>query len=853
MATFVLGAVGTIYGGVYGGYVGAALGAYIDNTYLFPLLFPDKPLQGSRLDDRVIQLASEGTPLNWAIGSRISIPGFVFWASETRAVEENSGGGGKGGGTSTPGAAFYRYFVDVAIAISSTDALPDGRINALKKVWADAIVMFGDGAESHRYETITLYKGDQTDPDPTIEAVRGVGNTPAFVNTAYVLIKGLELSDFGRIPNFRFLIEQNSNTTLAAAIGYVMTRYDYEENEWDTSTISQCFLGEAVSGPQDGATVLGPLEIAYGLGVQETGGQIVFFERGEETIIDATLGDMATRDFDSQPLEPLELTDRSDYELPLEVNVTFTSTENDFQQGSEQDVRQYHESDNVVELSLPLTLEPSSGKAIARRVLWTAEAERQTMIERLPPSYIGTQEGDIVRVTKNGVTHLIYVAEINRGLNSIIEIRGHLTDQSVHTQSGETQDSGVIPGIVVIPAQTLFQVMDLPPLSDVVIGNIGMYFSIGNKLYADTWGGAALYSATEETGPYFRRSDAPTEGTLGTVLVPPLDGVPWDWDEVNTLTVQLTSGELTSSSQQECLDGTNRAAIRNIQGLWEILGFQQVEDLGDNKYRLSMLLRGTRGTEHAATGHTLDAPFVLVSDPSTGFWARGIGALGSNHWHKAPALGGRLPAFEAVQARLSGESMRPFSPTHLVAEKGPGNRDNFVTIDGGSVVVSSTDNSFTAAIGTFSDFSIGMYVTASGFTGANEGRHLVTAVTGGGARMVVDTILSNESVTFSSFVEGSPNDVRVQWERRGKYLGSLYALSPAAVDELPIRFVARVRNGGVESNILREWEVGEGELIYTQEEQVSDGLSSPYLLTIEVRQISSMIGEGHPALLEFSA
>lgn len=67
----------------------------------------------------------------------------------------------------------------------------------------------------------TLYLGDESqDPDPTIEAVEGAGNVPAFRGLAYIVIRGFRLEQYGnRIPNFTFEIAKDT-TVVNQVVAY---------------------------------------------------------------------------------------------------------------------------------------------------------------------------------------------------------------------------------------------------------------------------------------------------------------------------------------------------------------------------------------------------------------------------------------------------------------------------------------------------------------------------------------------------------------------------------------------------------------------------------------------------------
>ena len=67
-------------------------------------------------------------------------------------------------------------------------------------------------------------------------------------------------------------------------------------------------------------------------------------------------------------------------------------------------------------------------------------------------------------------------------------------------------------------------------------------------------------------------------------------------DNANSVTVQMTQGELSSCGWIDLTTGSNAALLGN-----EIIQFQTATLIGPGLYRLSNLLRGRRGTESATT------------------------------------------------------------------------------------------------------------------------------------------------------------------------------------------------------------------------------------------------------------
>lgn len=196
MATLLLQAAGAALGSVFGPVgsaigqaVGALAGASIDRA----MIGGGSTVTGARLATARIPGADEGTPITRLYGTA-RIGGTLFWATrfEEEVTTERSGGKAFGGGGLTT--TSYRYFANFAVGLC------EGEVTAIRRVWADGQPLDLSGIE------MRLHRGTANQmPDPLIEAKQGVGNVPAYRNTAYVVFERLPLDDFGnRIPVLQF-------------------------------------------------------------------------------------------------------------------------------------------------------------------------------------------------------------------------------------------------------------------------------------------------------------------------------------------------------------------------------------------------------------------------------------------------------------------------------------------------------------------------------------------------------------------------------------------------------------------------------------------------------------------------
>jgi hypothetical protein len=189
MTTLVLGTAGALVGGAFGGSIGAQVG-WLVGSMLGNLIDPPK-IEGPRRTDLKLQVSEYGKPIPivWGLGR---LAGNVI--DQTDLQEHKETEGGKGG----PEVTKYTYSASFAILLC------EGPIKGVQRIWADGRLIWAsnDGTTM----PCTLYLGDEAQgPDPTFEAIHGVGEVPAYRGMAYVVFADYMLTDFGdRIPMLEF-------------------------------------------------------------------------------------------------------------------------------------------------------------------------------------------------------------------------------------------------------------------------------------------------------------------------------------------------------------------------------------------------------------------------------------------------------------------------------------------------------------------------------------------------------------------------------------------------------------------------------------------------------------------------
>jgi len=199
MARQALTIAGTIVGAAFGApQLGYALGSLAGN------LVDPVQIQGPKIGDLQIQTSRDGVPRPIVFG-RAAVSGNIIDRSEPKIVKKKERAG-KGG----PVTVSERVYMSYAIRICEGPAIGVSRIWENEKLVYDTRVGSTFLSESAKFaEKITIYLGDETQmPDPTLEAIHGVGFVPAHRGTCYIVFKDKDLTDFGgAIPQYRFEVD----------------------------------------------------------------------------------------------------------------------------------------------------------------------------------------------------------------------------------------------------------------------------------------------------------------------------------------------------------------------------------------------------------------------------------------------------------------------------------------------------------------------------------------------------------------------------------------------------------------------------------------------------------------------
>ncbi len=648
MATLILQAVGSAIAGPIGAAIGAIAGTVIDRTLIGG---PNINREGPRLTDLAVQNSSFGEALPLVYGT-VRLAGNIIWSRgliERRS--DQTQGGGKGGSVTT---TTYSYYASFAVALAGHD------IADIKRIWADGkLLRTADGTLLPGGQ-LRLYKGDEDQmPDSLIEAAVGLAYAPAHRGMAYAMFEDLPLADYAnRIPNLTFEVQAGTTADVNVSQIYqdVLRRCDIRKRTVEADLAQ--LQGFVVARESSARAVLETLAPLRPVALADVGGSLQVSSVKSATAIctldSDRLGAASASSQDSKAderrLAPAAM-------LPGEVQLRYSDPQRDYQSNVQRARRFAPRSVVRQTIDMPAVLSADRAKQMAEQILARAWRERQQRQVRLPLSHVALRPGETICFSRLAQGYWL--------VQSVALETGGLTVALQPLSSADQQSSAVADGggdIGQNPAPhgaTTGYLLDVPPV-EAILPTAPRLFGVAAGTSAG-WRRASLWLSTDQGQSYAQAASLNRATVLGkskTLLAATAAGV---WDEASSVEIELLTADmiLVSRTDAALLAGRNLALIGA-----ELVHFRTVTALTSQRYRLSGLLRGVRGTEAAIAGHVLGEPFILL-DPLPDVYALPpLAALDQPLRYKWLSPGQSLGDVPAQVMVLRGQALRPLAPVH---------------------------------------------------------------------------------------------------------------------------------------------------------------------------------------------
>jgi len=391
-----------------------------------------------------------------------------------------------------------------------------------------------------------------------------------------------------------------ANPSLEALINQILK--DHGLPPADAANADGTVQGYVISDPGSAREALEPIVELFDLAVQECARGLIFRSNAPQAAAAVDVAEFVVDDRGAT----VETVRTPDHQLPVESILAFRDPLIEYQSASVRSVWLGAAGSRQHVISFPGVLEASEGQALLDDWMRRIWSQRETVTFAVPNPSLAIQPGAVIRLPREDGANFL-VTDIEDGLMRKVSAR-----QIARAAPAGWQPPLIGPGTppVIDVGQPHVQFLDLPTGPDGGPAQDQLRVAIWQK----PWRSQLLFVSPEDTG-FAQRGMVLRPAGVGQLLEPLGPGFEGRIDRAGSATVELFDAEVSSVSRLQLLNGANAAAIRSGNGAWEILQFQDAEEVEPDRWRLRGLLRGQLGTADAMlSGAAAGAGFVLLDD-----------------------------------------------------------------------------------------------------------------------------------------------------------------------------------------------------------------------------------------------
>ncbi len=447
------------------------------------------------------------------------------------------------------------------------------------------------------------------------------------------------------------------NPSVAALIDAILA--DHGLPPADTIEVDGTVQGYVIADPTSARAALEPLVELFDIAVHEEADRLVFRSRARRNGGPLEITDLV---YDGRNAV-VETVRMPDHQLPAEGILAFRDPFMEYQAGTVRSVRQGSPGSRQQVISFPGVLESAEAKALLDDWMRRVWAERESVSFAVTSPNVDVAPGKVIRLAGTGANSEFMVTEIEDGL-----VRKVAAKQIVRSSPSGWHPAQIVPrpAAPIMVGQPHVEFLDLPSGP----GESEPQDQFRAAVWQKTWKSQLLFASPEDTG-FAQRGAIAQPASMGRLVDVLPQGHEGRLDRRHSIIVEMFDAELSSVSRLQLLNGANAAAIRSANGAWEVIQFQDAEEIGPDIWRLQTLLRGQLGTGDATeAGAPVGSSFVLLDEAvrPAGLRASEIGLL--LNWRVGPAGAEFSDArFATVQASGGIRARLPLSPVHLRAQR----------------------------------------------------------------------------------------------------------------------------------------------------------------------------------------
>lgn len=651
MARVVLPVVGAIVGSFYGNpQLGWAIGSAIAGAV------DPQIVKGPSIGEVSQQTSQEGVPRPIVYALSPPIPGNIIATSDPKIVRRRERQG-KGGPKVETESVYRTYAIGVC----------EGPIIGFNRVWRNGMLVYdsaaGDSAENLSFlQRARFFTGDwDQDPSPDLEALFGIGTTPAHRGTAYMVMADDDLTDMrGSIPQYAFQVTGfvGSTVPLSDLIESICERVGLIQI--DVSELEGDVRGFMLTNTYPAYAALQALSEVFVFDPSNYDGVLHFIPRGQNSVATITEDEMLDDDAD------IEQEKRSDaIAIPRALHLNYHDVAGGLNTDKQTSERA-GDRRSLGEVSLQTAVVLNSDEAarvvtINHKVL--IEDQKGELKFSLPDSLLKLAVANPIIVQRQGKSERCRITQCNiqDGYQEYAVVRDRQSAYTSNVEGIPAAPQTPPPSSVV--GATLIEPLDIHLLRDSDDGvGLGYYIAISGLL--DAWQGATVELSLDGGENYIDESTWTVAAQMGETLTILGDHPQSYPDETNSVTVRIDTpnAELLATDLEGMLNRENLAIIGD-----EIIQFADVNETSSGDWELSYFLRGRKGT--ATAEHPIGTRFVLVERSALVYIPAELVQLNKTLTFRATSFGSTTDTGTVVNMTFTGKSQTERAPAYLQARR----------------------------------------------------------------------------------------------------------------------------------------------------------------------------------------
>jgi len=617
MASLALSIVGGAFGGPLGASAGALAGSMIDQV-LFPTHYPPKPqITASTYGDAIPivygPLNRMGCNLIWTSGfyNQIKKNDLKLLLGPIGALKSETS----------------MVVADLALAVAAGPLMPGWCV----KIWANGAVLFDSTAGTGQptpdgngvvtwtvsfltyqyFDAITVYPGNNLqEPDPTMESYLGAEYTTAYRGTAYIVIKGLQVAQYGgSIPVINVLCQAEETATVGQAVNDICERSGLPANVISTSALTAELQGYQINSQSTGLGALEPLALCFDFDIAEVAGGLRFTPRGYPPFCCIENDQLAGHPYgDAQP-DAYQWPRESETVMPKLAALTFNDPARDCNPNTQATQRLTGTANSNINQTVQVTLEAPTAMKITERMLWEAHIGKQGFNAPTDDRLIWAEPSRTFCIESPAGHEQVRITKASRGANGVLQLEGKRDYTQLYFSTATGVEANQLPNVLAISGPVNPPFFIEPPSDFPGVSGPTLFIALSggeDGIANPNWQGCTVFVSTNDSDYVLVGTQLGPSmmGLLEGDLEAPQGGNP---DTISILDVDMAMSdtEPPSVSAYDAGIGQNPYYVGG-----EYLTAENVQGLGGNSYRLTTLWRGLYGTHGVV--HDTGQPFVRM-------------------------------------------------------------------------------------------------------------------------------------------------------------------------------------------------------------------------------------------------